>query len=58
MYEYGCGSGGVRNISPYVTLENVVISVYYWDYLQMGIYAVIYCFSSIVDWHFEPINDL
>ena len=58
MYEYGCGSGGVRNISPYVSLENVVISVYYWDCLQVGLYDIAYYCPSGMDSSLEKVENL
>ena len=35
MDEDGCGSSGVWNICSEISLDDVVISVYYWDYLQV-----------------------
>ena len=37
MYEDGYGSSLVLNIHSDISLEDVVISVYYWDYLQVGL---------------------
>ena len=34
MDEDGCGSSGVWNIRSDISLEDVVISVHYWDYLK------------------------
>ena len=31
MDKDGCGSSGVWDICPVFTLDNVIISVYYWD---------------------------
>ena len=35
MDEDGCGSNVVWNIHSYISLDYVVISVYYWYYLQV-----------------------
>ena len=37
MDEDGFGSSGVWNICSYISLYDVVLSVYYWDYLQVGL---------------------
>ena len=37
MDEGGCGSNGVLNIHSDVSLDDVVLSVYNWDYLQVGL---------------------
>ena len=31
----GCGSSGLRNVSPPFYPVNIVLSVYYWCYLQV-----------------------
>ena len=35
MDEYGCGASVVLNIRSDISLDDVVLSVYYWDYLQV-----------------------
>ena len=42
MDEDGCGSSVVWNICLDISLEDVVLSVYYWDYLQVRLCAVVY----------------
>ena len=40
MDDHGYGSSRIWNISPGVTLYDVVISGYYWDFLQAVLYTV------------------
>ena len=58
MDQDGCGSSGVWNIRSDITFEFVVLSVYYCDYLQVGLYAVAYYFSDGVDWSLDQIEYL
>ena len=58
MDKDGCGSSGVWNIHSDMSLDNVVISVYYWDYLQVGLCYVAYYLSAGVDWYLYYIKDL
>ena len=58
MYEYGCGSSGVWNIHSDISLDDVILSYYYWDYLQVGLCDVAYYCSSGVDWCLYKIEDL
>ena len=37
MDEDECISSGVWNISSYISLDDVVLSVYFWDYPQVGL---------------------
>ena len=43
MDEDGCGSSRVWNICSGISLDNVVISVYYWDLLQVGLCNRVKC---------------
>ena len=58
MDKYGCGSSGVWNIFSDVSLENVVLSVYNWDYLQVGLCNRAKCCSPDMDWSLEQIEIL
>ena len=49
MDKYGCGSSGVWKICSAISLEYVVLSVYYWYYLQVELCSVTYYFSAGVD---------
>ena len=42
MDKNGCGSSGVWNISSEISLDGVIILVYYWDYLQVRLCYVAY----------------
>ena len=52
MDEYGFGSSGVWNIRFDILLDDVVLSVYYWDYLQMVLCVVAYYCSDGLDLSF------
>ena len=58
MDGYGCDSGGVCNIWSDVSLGNVVLSVYYWDGLQVGFVSVEDCWSAGADWSLDQIDHL
>ena len=58
MDEDGCGSSGVWNICSYVSLDDVVLSVYNWDYLQVGLCNRKKCCSSEMDWSLDQIENL
>ena len=58
MDEDVCGSSGVWNIRSDVSLEDVVLSVYYWDYLQVGLYNRVKCCSTGMDWSLDQIANL
>ena len=58
MDEDGCGSSGVRNIRSYISLDDVVLSVYNWDYLQVGLFNRAKCCSDDRDWYLDQIENL
>ena len=58
MDEYGCDSSVVWNICSDISLANAFLSVYYWDYLQVGLFGVAYYCSAGVYWSLDQIEDL
>ena len=56
MDEDGCGSSGVWNILPDVSIDDVVLSVYNWDYFQVGLCDVLVCCYDGVDLSFDQID--
>ena len=58
MDEDGCGSSGVWNIHSYISLDDVVLSFYYWDYIQVVLYNQAKCFSAGMDWSLDQIDNL
>ena len=46
----GCGSSGVWNTHSDISLDDVVLSVYYWDSLQVGLCDMTYYRSAGMDW--------
>ena len=58
MDEGGCGSSGVWNICSDISLEDVVLSVYYWGYLQVGLFNRVKCCSADMDWSLDQIENL
>ena len=58
MDEDGSGSSGVCNIRSDFSLDNVVLSVYYWDYLQVGLCNWAKCCSTGMDWSLNQIENL
>ena len=58
MDEDGCGYSGVWNIRSDISLEDVVLSVYYWDYLQVGLCNWAKCCSTGMNWSLDQIEDL
>ena len=58
MDEDGSGSSGIWNIHSDISLDNVVLSVYYWDCLQMRLYNQAKCCSSGMDWYLDQIENL
>ena len=58
MDEDGCGSSGVWNICSKISHDDVVLSVYYWDYLQVGLCNRAKCFSADMDWSLDQIENL
>ena len=55
MDEDGCGYSGVWSIHLDISLEDVVLSVYYWDYLQVGLCNREKCCSIGMDWSLDQI---
>ena len=58
MDEDGCGSSGVWNIRSENSLDDVVPSVYNWDYLQVGLCNREKCCSADMDWSLDQIENL
>ena len=58
MDEGGCGSSGLCNIRSDNSLDNVVLSVYYWDYLQVGLCNREKCCSADMGWSLDQIKNL
>ena len=58
MDEDGCGSSEVQNIQSDISLDDVVLSVYNWDYLQVGLCNRAKCFSADMDWSLDQIENL
>ena len=58
MDKDGCGSSGVWNIRSYISLDNVVLSVYNWDYVQVVIFHRTECCSADMDWSLDQIDNL
>ena len=58
MEEDGCGSSGVLNIHSDIPLRYVVLSLHYWDYLQVVSFDLDYYSSDGVDWSLEKVEDL
>ena len=58
MEEYGCGSSGVWNICSGISLDNVALSVYYWDFLQVVLCNQAKCCSAVMDWSLDQIENL
>ena len=57
MYEDGCGSSEVWKNCSDISIDNMVLSVYYWGYLQVGLFSVAYYLSAGVDWCLDQIED-
>ena len=53
-----CGASGVWNICSDISLEDVVLSVYYWDYLQVGLCNRAKFCSVGMDWSLDQIENL
>ena len=58
MDDDGCGSNGVWNIISDISLDDVVLSVYYWYYLQVGLRDVAYYLSADVDCYLDQVENL
>ena len=57
MDKDGCDFSEVWKFCSYISLDGVVLSVYYLYYLQVGLCAVVYYFSYGVDWSLGQIED-
>ena len=57
MDEYGCDSSGVWDILSDISLDDVVLSVYYWYYLQMRLCDLAYYLSAGMDWYLDQIEN-
>ena len=53
-----CGSRGVYNILPDISLDNMFLSVYNWYYLQVVLSYVEDCCSAGLDWYLDQTEDL
>ena len=58
MDEDGCGSSGVWNIRSDISLDDVVLSVYYWGYLHVGLFNREKRCSADMDWSLDQIENL
>ena len=58
MDEDGRGSSGVWKVRSDISLDDVVISVYYWNCLQVGLCNRSKCFSADMDWSLDQIENL
>ena len=58
MDEDGSGSSGLWNIRSDISLDDVVLSVYYWAYLQVGLCNRAKCCSAGMDWSLDQIENL
>ena len=58
MDEDGCGASGVWNIRSDISLDDVVLSVHYWDYLQVVLCNRAKCCSDDMDWSLDQIENL
>ena len=58
MDEVGYISSGVWKIFSDISLDDVVLSVYYRDYLQAGLYNWAWCCSDSIYWSLDQIENL
>ena len=58
MEEDGSGSSGLWNICSDSSLDDVVLSVYNWDYLQVGLCNRAKCCSADMDRSLDQIDNL
>ena len=58
MDEDGRGASGVWNIRSEISLDYVVISVYYWDYLHARLCNWAKCCSAGIDWSLDQSENL
>ena len=52
------GASGVWNIRSDISIEDVVLSVYYWDCLQVGLCNRAKCCSAGMDWSLDQIENI
>ena len=58
MDEDRCGFSEVWKICSDISLDDIFLSVYYWDYLQVGLINQAKCCSAGMDWSLEQIENL
>ena len=58
MDEDVCGASGLWNICSDISLEDVVLSVHYWDNLQVGLFNRAKCCYADMDWSLDQIENL
>ena len=58
MVEGGCGSSVVWNIFSDISLDDLVLSVCYWYYLQVVLCVVEYYCSAGLDLYLDQLEDL
>ena len=58
MYKYGCVSSVVWNSCADLSLDNSDPSVYYWYYLQVGLFDLANYYSAGMDWSLGLIYHL
>ena len=58
MDEDGCGSSVVWNIQSDISLNDVVLLVYNWNCLQVGLCNRVKCCSADMDWYLYQIENL
>ena len=58
MDEDGYGSSRLWHISSDISLDDVVLSVYYWDFLQVVLCDLANYCSAGMDWSLEQIENL
>ena len=58
MDKDGCGSSGVWNILSDISLDDVVLSVLNWDYLQVGLCNQAKCCSTDMDCSSDQIENI
>ena len=58
MDKDGCSSSGIWNIRSDNSLDDVIISIYNWDYLQVGLCNRAKFYSADMDWSLDQIENL
>ena len=56
MDEDGYGFNGESNICSDISFDDAVLSVYYWDYLQVGLCNRAQCCSAGMDWYWTKLR--